>query len=57
MKKYGSIGCILFIIVVTSILPVKAQTAETKDVIAIPKAKKEKYVQKGKHLAHKQLMD
>ena len=46
MKKYGSIGCILFIIVVTSILPVKAQTAETKDVIAIPKAKKEKYVQK-----------
>ena len=36
MKKYGSIGCILFIIVVTSILPVKAQTAETKNVIAIP---------------------
>ena len=40
MKKYSSIGCILFIIVASVILPVKAQNAEIKDVIAIPKAKK-----------------
>jgi oligopeptidase B len=46
MKKNGSIRCILLIVVVSIILPIKAQATETKEVIAIPKAKKEKYEQK-----------